>query len=133
MSTEVTTAQMNRAICEFMGWEFKPDGEDWYKAYHDGDLMWADTGYGLEQIFLKGFKYHEDWNKLMPVVEKIEKDYCNIIELVMYSSSCCINKWNPHTGKYDSFIHETGNKRDAVYKAVYQFITWLNQQKQTNE
>lgn len=129
MSTEVTTEMMNEAICEFIGWEFRPDGEDWFKAYHDGDLMWAASGKELKKILLEGFKFHEDWNRLMPVVEKIERDYCNIIELVIYSSSCCINRWNPHTSKYDSFIHETGDKKEAVYKAVYQFITWYQNKK----
>lgn len=121
MSNEVTITQMNEAIARFDGWE---------THFYNDTLFFRKEG---KSYFNSDLKYHTSWDWLMPVVEKIEKDYCNIIELVIYSSSCCIDKWNPHTGKYDSFIHETGNKRDAVYKAVYQFITWLNQQKQNND
>lgn len=129
MSNEATIEQMNEVIGVFMGgfWKEFESGNFRQKRfyYKDKAFAWVTSPENLN--------YHKEWDELMPVVEKIEKDYCNIIELVIYSSSCCINKWNQHTGKYDSFIHETGNKRDAVYKAVYQFITWYNQQKQTND
>lgn len=142
MSTEVTTEMMNRAICEFMGWEFKPDGEDWFKAYHDGDLMWAAGGKELNKILLEGFKFHEDWNKLMQVVEMLkDKLYglwndnqiqerpqmeislnTNTIKLVDVETGWCL---------IDPISKDT--LKETVYHACYEIIKWYNQQKQTND
>lgn len=131
-SNEPSIIEMNRTICEFMGWEFKKDPKFEHMAYFEGRQMWCDNLQGVNKVLLEGFKYHEDWNKLMPVVEKIEKEFCNDFELIIYSSSCYINKWNHEKERYDTFISGAGKKLDAVYAAVYQFITWLNQQKQNN-
>lgn len=143
MANEPSIIEMNEAICEFMGWEFKPDGEDWFRAYHDGGLMWADTSYGLEQILLKGFKYHKDWNKLMPVVEKIESVQLDDKRHVVVRASAnvqifykaCIITYEPDEEAGDTnegaAIQTKGEtKLEAVYQAVYQFIIWYNQQKQ---
>lgn len=144
MSTEVTTAQMNRAICEFTGWEFRPDGDDWFKAYHEGELMWAASGKELNKILLEGFKFHKDWNKLMPVVEKISK-----IPLLNHDNTPCSDPrdvCHPITfamptedGKQVMFrfkgfglcIAET--LIEAVHEACYEVAKYHNQQKQTND
>jgi hypothetical protein len=71
-SNEATIIGMNRTICEFLGWEFREDAKYEYMAYFEGQQMWCDNLQGVNKILLKGFKYHEDWNKLMPVVKKIQ-------------------------------------------------------------
>jgi hypothetical protein len=122
---EVTIEQMNRAICEFMGWEFKPDGEDWFKAYHDGKLRRADTGDGLNKIFLKGFTYHEDWNKLMPVGKKI---YDLLAEMA--------KERPPHTACHGDVIevditcHIREYNIAGAHKSIYEFVQWFNSHKQ---
>lgn len=71
-------------------------------------------------------EYHTSWDWLMPVVEKIEKDHATDFEVIIYSSSCHIHKWNPTKQDYDTFISGVGKKIDAVYSAVIQFIQWYN-------
>lgn len=119
-SNEHTTVEMNRTICEFMGWKFKQDGDDWFNAYHEGQLMWADDGKFVNKVLVVGFNYHEDWNKLMPVVEKVTDTH------------------NQYTYFQQGELYD--ELKDAVYSAniiavhtaVYQFIIWFNQQKQKN-
>lgn len=134
MSTEVTTAQMNRVICEFMGWEFRPDSDDWFKAYHDGQLMWADDGKFINRIMLEGFNYHEDWNELMPVVEKIE-DLPTVVRMEnepnQMDKNYSVTVWIDPEDEPIIQVCDC-SKIKAVYKAVYQFITWFNQQKQND-
>lgn len=141
MSNEPTTTEMNKTICEFMGWEFKEDGPDWFKAYRDGMIQWADTKKGLDHILVEGFKYHSSWDWLMPVVEKIETPQFDkdgkFIALtsadVQILYKACIIEYEPDEESGDTNdeikIQTTGEtKLEAVYKAVYQFIQWFNQQ-----
>lgn len=129
-SNEPMIIEMNRAICEFMGWEFRPDGGDWFKAYHDGHLMWAESGKGLNEILLEGFKFHEDWNKLMPVVEKIRGMGYHIEITISVDCSVEILKLRGDPEKDVLRIIAYSTPINAVYTSVYQFITWYNQQKQ---
>lgn len=144
MANEPTIIEMNRAICEFTGWEFKPDGEDWFKAYHEGELKWAASGKELNKILLEGFKFHEDWNKLMPVVEKISK-----IPLLNHDNTPCTDPQdvcypytfgmpNEHCGgvmvRIKGFgLHIADTLIEATFNAVYEVAEFHNQQKQTNE
>lgn len=121
-NNEAIIIEKNRTICEFMGWEFKEESLDWFMAYFEGRRMWADTKNGLNGVLLRGFIFHEDWNKLMEVVEKIEKIkgiHCVISEL-----GCDIYSF----GKHISNIGGRATKKNNVYEAVYQFIQWYNQQ-----
>lgn len=62
MTTDKTIEEMNRVIAEFMGLKFR------IKDYPNGQQ-------NVNEIDIGGYwatcKYHEDWNQLMPVVEKI--------------------------------------------------------------
>lgn len=66
------------------------------------------------------------WNDLMPAVEKIEREYCKRFEIIIYSSSCYINKFNGN--RYEHFISHVGKKIEAVWRCVVSFLTWLNSQ-----
>lgn len=107
-SNEPTIEQMNEVIALFMN----------QPRLHPSDRRW-----------------HKDWNCLMPVVEKIEKD-CNA-EVEISHCCCCVGVYpegcDTSRGIVSVSYPEAKTKIEAVYKAVYQFITWFNQQKQTNE
>lgn len=100
----------NELIAEFMGLQPNP---------HDGGRTWGD-----EVIELNGhlyspewttLKYHESWDWLMPVVEKIYEKYLQDTNQV---------------GKYEHYrkvidlavIANIG----AVYNRVVEFIKWYN-------
>jgi len=62
----------NRLIAEFLGWKYEvSDGQ--LDAYFEGERMWCDRPKALHDVLLKGFRFHESWNKLMPVVEKVAR------------------------------------------------------------
>jgi hypothetical protein len=114
-SNTPTIAEMNKVICEFLGWEFKKDPKFEYMAYFEGQQMWCDNLIGLNRMFLEGFKYHEDWNKLMPVWFKAQ----HIGADLDYSFK-----------KFHESFHAGIDCQSITkcHKAVYQFIVWLNNQ-----
>jgi hypothetical protein len=76
--------------------------------------------------------YHEDWNMLMPVVEKIEAlDGLYIVEI--FARACIISYMVNHNWPEDKGIvahfnaSNTNSKLEATYQAVVQFIQWYNQ------
>ena len=72
--------------------------------------------------FIDELKYHEDWNWLMEVVEKIESLGYRI-EIVKHI--CRIYLSNKET----IIISENTPKIEAVYNAVVEFIKWYNENK----
>ena len=71
--------------------------------------------------FIEDLKYHEDWNWLMEVVEKIESLGYRI-EIVKHI--CRIYLSNKET----IIISENIPKIEAVYNACVEFIKWYNNQ-----
>lgn len=76
----------------------------------------------------EGMEYHSSWDWLMPVVEKIDTDFCSDYEVIIFSSSCHIQSC---IGGKQSFMG-AGKKIDAVYQAIIEFINWYNSQNKTN-
>lgn len=121
----MTTEQIlenNRLIAEFMGWKKShyPNLPDkMYNLDKDGEEM----GCHISQ-----FSYHNSWNWLIPVVEKIESlGYVVKIHL----KSCFImshDKFIANIGNYISKFHSKASKIDAVYAACVSFIQWFNTQ-----
>jgi hypothetical protein len=129
MINEPTIEQMNEAIAEFMGYshgnrnrEFNPDA-----VYKEEE-----------------FKYHSSWDWLMPVVEKIEDvqldDKNNVVTRaaanVQIFYKACLIQYEPDEESGDtndevSIQTQGETKIEAVYKAVYQFIQWYNNQSTT--
>lgn len=108
----------NELIAEFMGYEFINDApEEFPKGYW---YLTADieSDWMVEQ----DMQYHESWDWLMPVVEKISalNGVHYIIEghcgMVIYSFGKQIVK-----NSSDSNI-------ETVYKSVVEFINWHNSQ-----
>ena len=66
-------------------------------------------------------KYHESWNELMPVVEKInERDWVTI-----YRDECRIH--SSHINEFDTIdiIKEGEPMINAVYEAVGKYVEWF--------
>lgn len=119
MSTEPTTEMMDLAMARFMGME------------------------GSDDFIRQNYQYHKSWELLMPVVEKIEAVQLDDKRHVVVRASAnvqifyraCIITYEPDEESGDTnegaAIQTKGEtKIEAVYNAVYQFITWYNQQKQ---
>lgn len=113
-SNEPTIEQMDITIARFMGME------------------------GSDEFIRQNYQYHKSWELLMPVVERIEKmEWCVRVEnwpkkfKSPYKELYSVWMWLdpedcPEIQTYSD------SKIEAVFNAVYQFITWYNQQKQTN-
>ena len=104
------TIENNKLIAEFMGLNL-----------HQG--VWIKSTLATERKICKedALKYHEDWNWLMEVVEKIESLGYRI-EIVKHI--CRIYLSNKET----IIISENTPKIEAVYNAVVEFIKWYNNQ-----
>jgi hypothetical protein len=139
----MTTQESNTLIALFMGYKFYKGcfldgGGDRYNANID---LWVkeptpefltikggkhhlvddgDCGSYCEDYFMDGnAKYDEDWNWLMPVVEKIGQLKYQVDLTQGATSSCGIRK----LGIKHSF---EGNLLENTYTAVVAFIEWYN-------
>ena len=106
------TLENNKLIAEFLGYIDNGCSED-------GFLIHPVTNYDVE---ISSLKYHEDWNWLMEVVEKIESLGYRI-EIVKHI--CRIYLSNKET----IIISENTPKIEAVYIACVEFIKWYNENK----
>ena len=99
-------------------------------AKFDGHILGKDgcwthpTGY-WENFKTEHFLYHESWDMLMPVVEKIEKG----ARVDIYGKACKISQ-----PQWDIDIaHINESKLTAVWICVVEFITWYNQQQSSKK
>lgn len=131
---EFSIAEMNEVIARFEGYEKVTvnyfgdiDETDWQRKYE----KWMEK-VGIESIgdYIvnvekdKWFEwndvaYHREWNWLMPVVEKIH---------ALAVAGDAINAITEQA----IFTFSIFAPLKDVYTAVYQFITWFNQQPKTN-
>lgn len=79
-------------------------------------------------------QYHENWNELMQVVEKIESlifpndEYYNFQIL----GGCCVYIISSHCNEL--VCSDNGkSKLECVYDACIEFVKWYNQNTQQNE
>lgn len=117
MDNQLSVEEGNKLIAEFMGMEEVMSTAKWKQ-------------YGL---------YHSSWDWLMPVIEKIEYLNTEFIERVWvsingrdcgmwtYFDVSEILRSKGETGNYKT-KHTAETKIKAVWLAVVEFITWLNQQ-----
>jgi hypothetical protein len=119
MSNKPTTQQMNEAIARYMGME------------------------GSADFIRQNYQYEKSWDLLMPVVEKIETPVVSKGKMIWAAADveilykACRISYEPDEESGDTNeetkIQAHGKtKHEAVYKAVYQFIKWYNNQ-QSNE
>lgn len=106
----------NKLIAEFMGLlESSIPNKYWSEISEDG----------FGQGDLSEPKYHESWDWLMPVVEKIESiptDEDVFYDVIMPGLECSIG--------HVCNVGQT--KMEAVYKSVVEFIKWYNEIKQND-
>lgn len=150
-SNEPTIDQMNEAIAVFMGFEKVHVG---FFRCKDGDPVNDETEWqvandewldkmGIEDVgdFIVNVKedkyhnwedvnYHTSWDWMMPVVEKIRNLGYHIEITISVDCSVDIIKLRGDPSKDVLHIVAYSSAIDAVYTAIYQFITWYNQQKQ---
>lgn len=131
--SNATTEEMNLAIAEFMKLE-----KDHHAYLTEGRFRteYLVNGYWLP---LRKLKYHASWDWLMPVVEKIGN--ISVKSSASYNHDLqfrieIVNGYTKIEGTREAIFFNSsieGTMLMATYKAVYQFITWYNQQKQPND
>jgi len=141
MENEITK-QSNR-IAEFKGYEYIPYDPDsvfkpgwWMKntPKNYGKKGSASTKFSNLYFLCRRhgeLRYYNEWNWLMPVVEKIESiydDYHGYFAVYISSNSCSIQgtKLTPEKADvyYSQFYRDT--KREATFLAVVNFIDWYD-------
>lgn len=104
----------NRMIAEFDGWKYVPTSENQFTNEH--------YERGQDWCSVNDFTYHQDWNALMPVVEKIEAmGYI----VSMSKGNCYIRKDKIETPVVFIARETRATKREATYAAVTSFINNL--------
>lgn len=113
----------NELIAEFMGWyiegepEFKSPYEIWCTP--TGARMYPRTDPNGKR-YTEKFQYHESWDWLMPVVQKIGDLWSpDFNEMSIQAQHICDLPLNSHI--------------QQVYKEVVDFIKWYNQQNHGTE
>jgi len=105
----------NRLIAEFMGAkETKVEGLQ-------NPMYYPING---KSEYSHKLKYHSDWNWIMGVVDMVESlgyDF-NIL------TPTVIEIWSGE-GEHLIAVNGAGNKIDATYKAIIEFIKWYNENK----
>lgn len=121
---EHLSVERNFLIAKFMGYTY-PDILNMSFAMSVGELH----------------NYHQDWNKLMHVVEKIEalKSGDEKYDLVIESNKCRINHSTQllterHGGYFTCLVsNEKTTKIESVYDAVIQFLQWYTTQTKSTD
>ena len=111
----------NKLIAEFMG--NKMNG-DYYISGYNAKFPTTDLVHPLT------LAYNEDWNWIMPVVEKIESleqvDYTKLLSEPKNFYQFEINLKTD--SDQSSFNVMTENKMESIYDCLVAFIKWYNEQ-----
>ena len=113
----------NKLIADFLGWK-KGRGTNTHKK----TFLVPNKG-GVYPI--EALKFHNDWNWLIPVVEKIEiqsKELFGAYEDVIINGCGC-----GIATKDDMISIAATSKIEAVYMACVEYIKWYNEKNKTNE
>lgn len=147
----------NKLIAEFMGLPFKMRDKETKLYYKVCEIPYPLQREHLESTYEEiNLKYHESWNWLMPVVDKIEEmgfttsiktsyvrinprknaNYDHYISYITWNEDGWSSR-KPHASYDDDY--DMGNisyspkeiidKRRAIYEAVIAFINWYNKNK----
>lgn len=120
----------NSLIMKFLG--VKPDETGWCNGWElqEKGLPFSPGAMGNG---LYNPPFHKDWNWLMAVVEKIEKDLKEEFRVVVFEDECSIYQKTVDGKLQLEFISvqdaiET-SKIEAVWLAVTNFLEWYNENK----
>jgi hypothetical protein len=120
--------EYNKICADFLGLKF--DGIMYRNSYEIMSFFpYLDySRYPNELVF------HSDWNWIMEVVEAIEKLYDSNIYFKISWNNITIGIATQYELAYETGfegveIHREGNKKEAVVKAINQFLIWYNENK----
>lgn len=143
--TKEEIIQNNKMIAEFMGcrcelsYENKNTGYIIYSIKGKTVQLWRESGLKTggyeESMLLEMARFHDCWEWIMPVVEKIESiydDHHGFFGVFISGNSCTIQGTNINKAiapdsaygyvYYNNNVDE--NKFMATYKSVVDFIIW---------
>jgi hypothetical protein len=111
----MATTENNKLIAEFMGKEYKNNAivvsTNYITGQNPSGKVWQEP------------KYHNDWNWLMEVVEKIEKNF--IVDIM--NSAISIHEQKSGEMIVDNCVDIQKTKIQCVYIGVVEFIKWYNE------
>lgn len=135
--TQEEIIQFNRLCADFLGWEF--DGVEFCAPEGFKVIIpfgWKEKRTGalhcFETTLFKpvGLKFHSEWNWIMEVVEAIEKtditELSNSAPIVSVRLVGCDIKF--YNNERLPILTNAATKKEAVVKAINQFLTWYNTQ-----
>ncbi len=115
---ELEEIQRNNAlIAEFMGLNFR-------RGQYTGYKYW----YSPSQVCVAkkdGLSYHWDWNRLIPVVEKIESMDFRVDIFYRYTQILTLDDY-----PICRSLANRSDKKSGVYEAVVKFIEHHNEEKE---
>jgi hypothetical protein len=132
----------NNIIAYFMGGEIIK--EEHYEmphgSYHDVVINDWKIPLGIPSDSISSakiglFNYHNDWNSLIPVIEKIENLVVEdeVFRIISHKNRCIVEAqltcFHPSEFWHIHLQTEGKNKIDATYLAIVTFINWLNKLK----
>ena len=121
----------NKLIAEFLDWEF----DDLSETFETPFLKLVEPqAFGDEQFSCKlqdfELEFHNDWNWLMKVVDKIESfvfDDNNSFNVTIGATNYCVIQ-DSNGEIYENIEDSEETKLLTVYKAIIKFIKWYNKQ-----
>jgi len=115
-------------IAEFMDLEYinyqQSNGDNgWWKkgTFKDGTSAYNSNFICIHNA---GLKFHSDWNRLISVFKKIERQGCIVEVSICLANTCSITRAslkNPCR-----FVTQSNSLEEAAYDAVVQYINWYN-------
>ena len=102
--------EYNKLCAEFLEWEMSDDDF--------GVRYWKESPDGVSNWYLDEMQFHENWNWIMEVVEKIKKVIGNPTTVTV----ACFN------GDINKALMSA--KKEAVVQSIWEFLNWYNEQKQ---
>lgn len=121
MSNEVTIEQMNEAIARFMGGVKQIIPEGGLHGYKEGTVLWMYLFSGNADP-VRSLEFHTSWDWIVPVCKNIKSIKFNNMNTLMLSMGAMAEMNN---GIVSLDLERT-------HKGAFQFLNWLNQQKQTS-
>jgi hypothetical protein len=143
----MTTIENNKLIAEFMGLRYRTD--EWYSIDNNTEHFAVYANITKNEPDEELFRFHDDWNWLMEVKEKIENSIINgtlngvIVTMgknLNHKQYCYIEWGNTNnvrtghrnlSGFYSKTIEEN-TLIEAVYNACIEFIKWYNENNPIN-
>jgi len=130
--------ESNKLIAKFMGETYRDNGFPYIIKIHNSSICKSnpkgEVGHPIH--------YHDEWNWLMPVVEKIAKLQFKPVEVINNGEDSYYDNIYPRTFamtnadtrkfmvRLNKFpLHQSNSLIEATYYAVIEFIEWYNKQK----